>query len=151
LLYQASLHRDKFSALLGLWVKELGTKTDSQGKKTFDQKLGAKKLLNKTYHTQEHRTVAIELCSIGSLDHNPGNAPDSMSPFDETFSKSFGGLGQVKTSSRQVKTRKRTTAESSLSKPSRSFDGTFSKSSQDRDGRVTHLNAADITNTEKTR
>ena len=135
LLYQTPLHRDKFSALLGLWVKELGTKTDSQGKRALDQKLGVKRLLNKTYHTQKHRTVAIELCSVGSLDHNPGVAPDSMSSLKEE-------LGQVKTRSRQVKTSKRIIARSSLSKPSRSL-------AQNREGRVNHLNAPDITDTRK--
>jgi hypothetical protein len=134
LLYQIPLHRDKFSALLGLWVKELGIKTYSSGKKTLDQKLGVKKLLNKTYHTQEHRTVAIELCSIGSLDHNPGITQDSMS---STTVES----GQVKTSSRQARA-KRVTSKSSLSRPSRSL-------AEDRDGRVNHLNATNISNTEK--
>lgn len=139
LLYQIPLHRDKFAALLGLWVKELGAKTDSQGKRTFNEKLGVKKLLSKTYHTQEHWTVAIELCSIGSLDHNPGVTQDGMRSFLEKSSTKKES-GQVKTSSRQVQSSRKTVPK--LYKLSCSL-------TQDHDGRVNHLNATDITNTEK--
>jgi hypothetical protein len=81
LLHGIPLHRDKFAALLGLWVKELGTtsKKNSKTKKielVFNEKLGVKRLLAKNYHTNEHRIIAIELCSVGSLDHNLEKSKD---------------------------------------------------------------------------
>jgi len=88
LLYNTPLDRDLFAAYLGYLVTEGG----KDSKAVFSEKRGVKKILNQTYHTQEHRTVATELCSVGSLDRKPGVAQASMGSKEQ---------GQVKTSSRR--------------------------------------------------
>ncbi len=97
LLHNTPLHRDKYAALLGLWVKELGM-TTKKNKKTklveqvFNEKLGVKKLLKKIYHTNEHRIIAIELSLIGSLDRNLGKSKKETS---EGYQDSMARTGDL--------------------------------------------------------
>lgn len=82
LLYNQPYHRDKFAALLGLWIAEKSFKSDGK----IDEKVGVKKLLNKVFqglpqrsggYTVERRNTVIELCSISSHDRNSKKAEDS--------------------------------------------------------------------------
>jgi hypothetical protein len=130
LLHNTTLDRDLFSAYLGYLVAE-GNK---DSRVVFSEKRGVGKILNKTYHTQEHRTVATALCSVGSLDHNLKMTSDSMSSKEQ---------GQAKTSSQRDPNR-------DLSKSGGALE-IVSSISRVPSERVDNSDAADRNKTQETR